>query len=519
LIADDAKLFRDYVKAAVNLVKIDANFIEISDGTKLFPTYEKHVPEITLIDSKLPNADVLDFVKKLVGIHQMATIIIFVDSLEHVFIKQARQLGIEEILQKTIDQFTLGSIIKKHLDRKIPKYQEFEKKTRPALINALTLSTLDKSKDTSQYVKLVNASIQKGIARIENLKKLGEDFDITIKKLSNGNSYAENQDKTDTKLKFAPQNSPYFFMRELSNEDLNDLLRKKIKELKEMQDELEAVNDRLQKTVRELEETKQELTKQKEHLEEQIQIQTRHMLKAEKLATIGELSARIAHDLRNPLNVIKNTSDILKLSLSDRLNEDEAQKWLRLEKAIFRMSHQLDDVLDFIKQRPIQKTNIKISKLLGDVLERIVIPHNIEIRLPQNDMVIPCDAEKMGVVFVNLILNAIQAMEGRLGTIYIIVSENHSEKDYVEIEVKDTGPGIPEVLWSKIFDPLFTTRQIGTGLGLTSCKSIVERHGGTITFTSKMGVGTSFFIKLPTKTEWENIENQSETKDSMKLVT
>ncbi|MEW6589112.1 MAG: response regulator, partial [Thermoproteota archaeon] len=168
MIADDAKLFRDYVKAAVNLVKIDANFIEISDGTKLFPTYEKHVPEITLIDSKLPNADVLDFVKKLVGIHQMATIIIFVDSLEHVFIKQARQLGIEEILQKTIDQFTLGSIIKKHLDRKIPKYQEFEKKTRPALINALTLSTLDKSKDTSQYVKLVNASIQKGIARIEN---------------------------------------------------------------------------------------------------------------------------------------------------------------------------------------------------------------------------------------------------------------------------------------------------------------------------------------------------------------
>ncbi|MEM4241945.1 MAG: ATP-binding protein [Candidatus Nitrosotenuis sp.] len=508
MIADDAKLFRDYVKAAVNLVNIDANFIEVSDGKKLFPTYEKHVPEITLVDSKLPNADVLDFVKKLVGIHQIATIIIFVDSLEHVFVKQARQLGIEEILQKTIDQFSLGSIIKKHLDKKIPKYQEFEKKTRSTLINALTLSTLDKSKDTSQYVKLVNASIQKGIARIENLKKLGEDFDITIKKLSNGNSLVENQDKTATKPKFAPQNSPYFFMREFSNEELNDLLRKKIKELKEMQAELKTVNNRLQETVTELEETKQELIEQKEQLEEQVQIQARHMLKAEKLAIIGELSARIAHDLRNPLNVIKNTSDILKLSLSDRLNEDETQKWMRLEKAIFRISHQLDDVLDFIKHRPIQKTNVKISKLLGDVLERIAIPHNVEICLPQNDADILCDSEKMGVVFVNLILNAIQAMDGRLGTIYILVSENHKDKDYVEIEVRDTGPGIPESLWSRIFDPLFTTRQIGTGLGLTSCKSIVERHGGTITFTSKMGVGTSFFIKLPKKTEWENIKKE-----------
>jgi signal transduction histidine kinase len=307
-------------------------------------------------------------------------------------------------------------------------------------------------------------------------------------------------------------------MREFSNEELNDLLRKKIKELKEMQAELEAVNNRLQETVAELEETKQELTGQKEHLEEQVQIQTRHMLKSEKLATIGELSARIAHDLRNPLNVIKHTSDILKLSLSDRLTEDEAQKWMRLEKAIFRISHQLDDVLDFIKHKPIQKTNVKISELLGNVLERIIIPHNVEIRLPQSDMEILCDSEKMGIVFVNLILNAIQAMEGRLGTIYISVSVN-SEKNYAEIEVRDTGPGIPESLWSRIFDPLFTTRQVGTGLGLTSCKSIVERHGGTITFTSKMGAGTSFFIKLPQKTEWDNIENQSETKDNLQLVT
>ncbi len=500
------------------MVKINANFIEVSDGKKLFSAYEQHIPEITLVDSKLPNIDVLDFIKKIVAIHQIATIIVFVDSIEHVFVKQARQLGIEEILPKTIDPFSLGSLIKKHLDKKIPKYHEYEQKARSNVINALTLLTLDKSKDTSQYVKLVNASIQKGIARIEKLKELGEDFDVTIKKLSNRNGVAENSDKTSakSKLKFAPQDSPYFFMREFSNGELNNLLKDKIKQLKDTQAELESVNNRLEETVAELEETKQELTMQKEHLEEQVQIQTRQMLKTEKLATIGELSARIAHDLRNPLSVIKNTSDILKLSLSDRLTDDEVEKWLRLEKAVFRMSHQMDDVLDFIKHKSLQKTSVKISKLLGDVLERITIPQNIEIRLPKNDVEILCDSEKMGVVFVNLVLNAVQAMEGRLGTIYILAPDK-SESSFIEIEVRDTGPGIPENLWNKIFDPLFTTRQIGTGLGLTSCKSIVERHGGTITFTSKVGMGTSFFIKLPKKTEWENIESQD--KVNLQLTT
>jgi signal transduction histidine kinase/DNA-binding NarL/FixJ family response regulator len=520
LIADDASLFRDFVKSAVNLVKINANFIEVSDGKKLFSAYEQHIPEITLVDSKLPNIDVLDFIKKIVGIHQIATIIVFVDSVEHVFVKQARMLGIEEILTKTIDQFSLGSLIKKHLDKKIPKYYEFEKKARSNVINALTLSTLGTSNETDQYVKLVNASIQKGIARIEKLKELGEDFDVTIKKISNGNSTSENSGKTSvakSRLKFAPQDSPYFFMREFSNEELVNLLKDKIRQLKETKAELESVNNRLEEMVAELEETKQELTMQKEHLQEQVRLKTQEALKTEKLVTVGELAARIAHDLRNPLSVIKNTSQMLHLELGDHASPKTGEKWKRLDRAIYRMQHQLDDVLDYVRHTPLQKTQANLSTIISDAMERITTPDNIVVHPPLNDSQIYCDPTKLEVVFVNLIMNAIQAMEGRPGTIHILISDEQNDKDYIILEIRDTGPGIPEHLWKKIFDPLFTTRQIGTGLGLTSCKSIVERHGGTITFTSKIGAGTSFFIRLPKKTEWESIDD--EPKGNLKLIT
>ncbi|HEY8110399.1 MAG TPA: ATP-binding protein, partial [Candidatus Nitrosotenuis sp.] len=314
------------------------------------------------------------------------------------------------------------------------------------------------------------------------------------------------ENKSSPSANFAPQNSPNFFMRELSNEDISSILRDKIKQLKETKKELELVNNRLSDTVAELEESKQELTAHKENLEERVEVQARSISRSEKLATVGELSARIAHDLRNPLGVIKNTSEILRFNLSDRLTENEVEQWKRLDRGIYRMSHQIDDVLDFIKQRPLQKTKTKISTLLADILERIVIPDNVEIHLPQNDMEILCDNEKIEVVFLNLIQNAIQAIDDRPGTISILISDDKADEDFVTIEIMDTGTGIPKSLGGKIFDPLFTTRQIGTGLGLTSCKRIVEAHEGMITFESGVGIGTRFFIKLPRNTEFDNIQ-------------
>ncbi|MGI0063080.1 MAG: sensor histidine kinase [Nitrosotalea sp.] len=131
-----------------------------------------------------------------------------------------------------------------------------------------------------------------------------------------------------------------------------------------------------------------------------------------------------------------------------------------------------------------------------DILNAVVSKINVQqvsIDLPKTDAGLICDAHKLEIVFSNLIMNAIQAMNG-IGNIYVRIK---NEKKTTKIEIEDTGPGIPQDLLPKIFEPLFTTRQIGTGLGLISCKSIIEKHGGTITVQTQMNKGTTFIIELP----------------------
>jgi signal transduction histidine kinase len=340
-------------------------------------------------------------------------------------------------------------------------------------------------------------------------------------------------------------NSPFFFMREFSNEDLVHLLVNKVKEVKSakceveqlnerLQDtvsqleetqqelvmqkqQLEDTNERLQNTVCELEETKQELVAQKESLQEQVEQKTNELLKSEKLATIGELSARIAHDLRNPLSVIKSTSEILQHKFETHLNEETLGQFQRLDRAIYRMQHQVEDVLDFLRNTPIKKSQTNVLTIINDALERITIPNNVMIHAPQNDHKIFCDPQKIEVVLVNLIMNAIQALEQKDGTIDIIVYDE-SKNDQLIIEIKDTGPGIPDDLQCKVFDPLFTTRQIGTGLGLPSCKNIIEKHGGSIDFETKVGFGTKFRIKLPKNSEWGDLHRKQSNPTNSKIV-
>jgi signal transduction histidine kinase len=215
--------------------------------------------------------------------------------------------------------------------------------------------------------------------------------------------------------------------------------------------------------------------------------------KTKRLSAIGELSARIAHDLRNPLSVIKTTVDIIKTK-NPSLGEITKGELARMDRAIMRMTHQIDDVLDYVRSKPLQLENRSLLEILYSVLERIAVPSTVSINVSKNDAKISCDPEKTEIVFVNLITNAIQAMNNN-GIINIRITEQKDNS--VIIEVEDSGPGITDDVLPKIFDPLFTTRQVGTGLGLVSCKSIIERHGGTIDVKTEFGKGTTFIIKLP----------------------
>lgn len=210
----------------------------------------------------------------------------------------------------------------------------------------------------------------------------------------------------------------------------------------------------------------------------------------DKLVHIGELTSRITHDMRNPLTVIINYSTMIRKNARNKLDKKSLDQLELIEEEARKMYHQIEDVLNYVKLPPLKLQNYSLHDILKKVIDRIQIGDDITVHLPKNNPQVVCDIDKMEIVFVNLITNAIEAMN-RSGTILINASEN---KESVIIEIEDSGPGISDENLDKIFEPLFTTKITGTGLGLASCKNIIERHQGTMSVKNNP---TVFTIKLP----------------------
>jgi signal transduction histidine kinase len=236
----------------------------------------------------------------------------------------------------------------------------------------------------------------------------------------------------------------------------------------------------------------EELVEQKEDLEKLVDEKTREVLKSERLSAIGELSGRLAHDLRNPLSVIKMSVDLLKENHSEtKISDPNVQKRLDyVERSIDRIAHQVDEVLDFVRVSPLQLSQVSINDTIENSVKKINTPENVKIKISGHDLKITCDPQKLDAVFLNLIVNGIHAMENG-GNLEIKISDN---SNLVILDFIDSGPGIPDENLGKIFEPLFTTKQKGTGLGLSSCKNIVEQHNGRISVKNNP---TTFTVILP----------------------
>jgi two-component system sensor histidine kinase HydH len=221
------------------------------------------------------------------------------------------------------------------------------------------------------------------------------------------------------------------------------------------------------------------------------EIRTDKIIKDEKLKSIGNLSSRLAHDIRNPLTVLKTSTDLLKLRYPEIL-EKESLNFDAMNTAINRIEHQINDVLGFVSNKKSDFNLNDISEILNSSLTDIIIPSKITVNKSQNNVPLYCDFESIRIVFVNLILNAIQAMKN-FGKIDIQITR---DDDDVLISFENSGPIIPEGIISKIFDPLFTTKQEGTGLGLVSCKQIIDDHHGRIEVKNNP---TTFTVILPQK--------------------
>ncbi|MDR3782503.1 MAG: sensor histidine kinase [Candidatus Nitrosotalea sp.] len=236
------------------------------------------------------------------------------------------------------------------------------------------------------------------------------------------------------------------------------------------------------------------LRRDKKLFQNEMIIQKQHdeLVKNEKLSAIGHLASRLAHDIRNPLSIIMNAAMLIKQK-NPNLDEKTLNFLDKQIDATKRISAQLDDVLDFVRTTPPNMEYHSVLGIIKSAVDKIVVPETIEIVLPTSDFKIYCDENKIEVVLVNLITNAIHAIKEK-GKIMVRVFE--AENNQV-IEVEDNGEGIPRTILPKIFEPLFTTKSFGTGLGLASCKNIIESHKGTITVQSSEGVKTIFRIKLP----------------------
>jgi signal transduction histidine kinase len=214
------------------------------------------------------------------------------------------------------------------------------------------------------------------------------------------------------------------------------------------------------------------------------------LVRNERLATIGTMSSRIAHDLKQPLTIMQTYSDMLTPEIISKLDTKDKEKWFRIQNSILDMNRIIEDVLDFARTTEIKKKKSSFSRILKLAMNHVKFSYGVQIHLPENDVSINCDARKIEAVLSNLINNSVQVLEEQ-GEVNVTIS---ADSKFAIIQVMDSGPGIPKENLEKIFEPMFTTKKTGTGLGLVICKSIIEQHGGSISVSNKP---TTFTVKLP----------------------
>lgn len=225
-------------------------------------------------------------------------------------------------------------------------------------------------------------------------------------------------------------------------------------------------------------------------LEKQVAKITEKLLKAEKLSAIGTMSSRLAHDLKNPLTKISNSFELIQLQLGNTIDPSLKKKFQILERGVNEIDRIIDDTLNFVRTTSLQLSKTSFSQILLNTLDSLSVPKLITISGPNNDLELECDSRKIEAVLSNLLANSIQAMKDS-GDIQIKLEETSEENI---IKIQDSGPGIPKEILPKIFEPLFTSKEFGTGLGLGICKSIIEQHNGEISVTQNP---TTFVITLP----------------------
>lgn len=239
------------------------------------------------------------------------------------------------------------------------------------------------------------------------------------------------------------------------------------------------------------------------------QLHFQQMERADRLASVGEMAAGIAHEIKNPLTGIAAAISIIK----DDFPPADARTEILNEvlEQVKRLDKTVNDLLFFGKPTPPEPAFTNINSVLKKTL-LFAAQHrggkSVEKRLELQDELPPVlvDPKQIQQVILNLMLNALQAMQGK-GVLTIGTSlQQVADASWIVITIADTGPGIPAPILDKIFIPFFTTKAQGTGLGLAICHKLVRQHGGDISVASEDGKGTEFTIRLPVSADGANAD-------------
>lgn len=255
---------------------------------------------------------------------------------------------------------------------------------------------------------------------------------------------------------------------------------------------------------------REQLKADAELLESKVEERTRELkksqgqlLKAQRLAAIGELASMVGHDLRNPLTGIAGATYYLKSKLGSKSNKKKKEMLKLIEKDVEYSNKIINDLLDYSREMQLELAETTPKLLLKEALSLVEFPENVKVKDETQDRPkIKVDVEKMKRVFVNIIKNAVDAMPegGRLAV------KSRKVDGSLEFSFADTGIGLSTDILEKIWVPLFTTKARGMGFGLPICKRIIETHGGTISVKSKLGEGATFTVTIPLKTKLEGGE-------------
>lgn len=280
-------------------------------------------------------------------------------------------------------------------------------------------------------------------------------------------------------------------------------------ELGELAQSFDSMRRQLKTALEDLNKFTQSLETKVEERTTQLQLAHQKLLQSDRLASLGQLSASVAHEINNPIAGVLNLTSLMQRIMTNEgvppHRIGEFREYLRKATAeTARVGRIVSDLLSFSRRSKPQRSRADLNAIIRSTLS--IIDHKLSLmnvrlnlHLDENIPRVFCDTSQMQQVIINLIMNAAEAMQSKEGGIVELTTEADASRSNLRLRVSDTGDGIPEELREKIFNPFFTTKEEGkgVGLGLAVVYGIIEAHHGDIQVDSEVGKGTTFTVTLP----------------------